>query len=250
VNSRALVVDMGNTRLKWGLCDGAGVADSVSLPPDEAAWERQLQQWQLTGPLWWAIASVQPARRQRFMAWAGGRGDAVRVLEDPKQLPLRVLVEHPEWVGIDRLLDAVAANHRRQPGRPAVLIDAGSAVTVDWVDEEGAFRGGSIFPGLRLMAQALHERTALLPLVEVSQPRPAVPATSTPAAMVAGIYWAAVGGIRALAQEMAAGTTVAPHLFLTGGDAPLLAPALEGPDVRLWPTMTLEGLRLVTESLA
>jgi type III pantothenate kinase len=243
-----LVVDVGNTRLKWGRCDGAAVTDSVSLPPDEAAWDRQLGGWRLTGPLLWAIASVQPPRRERFAAWARGRGDTVRVIEDPARLPLRVLVERPDWVGIDRLLDAVAANRRRRPGRPAVLIDAGSAVTVDWLDEEGAFRGGSIFPGLRLMALALHEHTALLPLVEVSQPRPSVPATSTPAAMVAGMYWAAVGGIRGLAQEMAAGT-VAPHLFLTGGDAPLLAPALAGPDLCLWPTMTLEGLRLAAESL-
>jgi type III pantothenate kinase len=243
-----LVVDVGNTRLKWGRCDGAAVADSVALPPDEAAWDRQLGDWRLTGPLLWAIASVEPERRQRFAAWARGRGDTVRVIEDPRQLRLRVLVERPDWVGIDRLLDAVAANHRRQPGRPAVLIDAGSAVTVDWVDEEGAFRGGSIFPGLRLMALALHEHTALLPLVQVSQPRPEVPATSTPAAMVAGMYWAVVGGIRALAGEMAAGTA-APHLFLTGGDAPLLAPALAGPNLCVWPTMTLEGLRLAAESL-
>jgi type III pantothenate kinase len=244
-----LVVDVGNTRLKWGRCAGAGITDSVALPPDEAVWERQLGAWQLAGPLLWAVASVQPARRQRFADWARERGDTVRVVEDPKDLPLRVLVERPDWVGIDRLLDGVAANHRRQPGRPAVLIDAGSAVTVDWLDEEGVFRGGSIFPGLRLMALALHEHTALLPLVEVSQPRPEVPATSTPAAMVAGVYWAAVGGIRALAQEMAAGTAT-PQLFLTGGDAALLAPALAGPDLCLWPTMTLEGLRLAAESLA
>jgi type III pantothenate kinase len=248
MNRPMLVVDVGNSRLKWGRCDGAAVADSVALPPDEAAWQRQLRAWQLEGPVLWAVASVQPERRQRFTAWARDRGDSVRVVEDPARLPLRVLVERPDWVGIDRLLDAVAANHRRQPGRPAVLIDAGSAVTVDWLDADGAFRGGSIFPGLRLMALALHEHTALLPLVEVSQPRPTVPATSTPAAMVAGMYWAAVGGIRALAREMAAGSA-APHLFLTGGDAALLAPALDGPDLCVWPTMTLEGLRLAAESL-
>ena len=91
----------------------------------------------------------------------------MRVLQYAGELPLRVELEKPDHVGIDRLLDAVAVNSRRAPGVPAVIIDAGSAVTVDLVDGAGAFRGGAILPGLRLMAKSLHDYTALLPLIEL-----------------------------------------------------------------------------------
>ena len=82
-------------------------------------------------------------------------------------MPLEVELEHPDKVGIDRLLNAVAANRRRQEHVAAILVDAGSAVTVDYLDGNGVFRGGAIFPGFRLMARALHDYTALLPIVDI-----------------------------------------------------------------------------------
>src|SRR6185312_8188631 len=105
-------------------------------------------------------------------------------------LPLRVLVQQLDHVGIDRLLDAVAANSRRPAGVPAIIIDAGSAVTVDLVDEAGAFTGGAILPGLRLMAKALHDYTALLPLVDPPTQAPPLPGTATIPAIESGIFWA------------------------------------------------------------
>ena len=247
----SIVVDVGNTRIKWGrFLDSAQMA---SLPPeDRAAWQKQLDQWKLQGPLSWAICGVHPRRRDYLADWARQRGDQVWMLEDWRCLPLTVRVEHPEWVGIDRLLNAVAAKaHLQQTpatqGKPAVIVDAGSAVTVDWLDETGAFGGGAIFPGLRLMANALHDYTALLPLIEVRPPVPRLPATSTPTAMEAGIYWAVVGGIRALTDQLAAHAGAMPALFVTGGDAALLKPALEAA-VILWPDMTLHGIRLTAEA--
>jgi type III pantothenate kinase len=243
-----LVADVGNTRIKWGLCGPGEILDSASLAPDDPeAWQAQLERWHLEERLCWAVAGVHPKRCESLAEWARQRGDGVRVIAGWQQLPLRVLLPEPQKAGIDRLLDAVAANHLRSPGMPAVLIDAGSAVTVDWLDESGAFAGGAILPGLRVMAAALHDYTALLPLVEVREPNPALPGASTRAAMEAGIFWAVAGGIRALAAEMAARSAVAPELFLTGGDGPLLHARLPG--ARLWPHMTLEGIRLTAESL-
>jgi type III pantothenate kinase len=169
------------------------------------------------------------------------------VIDDPGPLPLRVLLERPDHVGIDRLFDAVAANSRRPAGTPAVVVDAGSAVTVDWLDETGAFRGGAILPGLRLMAQALHDYTALLPLIEPPRDIPPLPGTATPPAVAAGIFWAVVGGIEVLIRRYAEGAGVRPDAFLTGGDAPVLHRAL--PRLHLWPAMTLEGIRLTAEAL-
>jgi type III pantothenate kinase len=241
-----LVVDVGNTRVKWGRCAADRITETASLPADaDASWQEQLARWGLTGPLRWAVTGVHPRRRDGVAAWARQRGDAVRILDAPEDLPLRVLLEQPQRVGVDRLLDAVAANSRRRPGTPAVIVDAGSAVTVDWVDENGAFAGGAILPGLRLLTLALHEHTALLPLIEVPPGPPALPGTSTPAAMAAGVFWAAAGGIRALIGELTARAGSRPDVFLTGGDGPVLHAAL-GPEVQHWPAMTLEGIRLAS----
>src|SRR5579883_792433 len=152
----AVVVDVGNSRLKWGRCQEGAVTEACSLPLDDAgAWQRQLKGWGLEGHSSWVVTGVQPARRDHFIAWLRQQGQTVRFLDDPGELPLRVLVERPDHVGIDRLLDAVAANSRRLPDRAAVIIDAGSAVTVDLLDESGAFVGGVILPGFRLMARSL-----------------------------------------------------------------------------------------------
>ncbi len=242
-----VVVDIGNTRVKWGRCRDGAVVESAGHPHEAAAWEQQLGLWGLTGPLSWVVSSVHPPARDRLVDWARGRGDTVVILEDPRDLPLTVRLEHPEWVGIDRLLDAVAVNRRRKPGTPAVILDAGSAVTVDYLDEDGAFRGGAIVPGLRLMAQALHDHTALLPLIDVPAAPPPLPGSSTPDAMRAGIFWTVVGGIDMMVRRLAAAAGRRPEVYLTGGDSRVLHQALGG-DVVLWPFMTLEGIRLSVEA--
>ena len=245
----ALVVDVGNSRIKWGRCQDGRISESVSLPADDPkTWQEQLGLWNLASAIPWVVTGVHPQRRDRFAEWLRQRGDSVRILDDWQQLPLRVRVARPEWVGIDRLLNAVAASRRVRPGVPAVLVDAGSAVTVDWLDESGAFAGGAIFPGVRLMTQALHDYTALLPLVQIQQPAPPVPATSTPAAVEAGVFWAVVGGIQALSGRLGSRAPTPAEVFLTGGDAALLAPAMNQ-DVRIWPHMTLEGIRIAAETL-
>jgi type III pantothenate kinase len=247
----SIVVDVGNTRIKWGLC-----LESMricSLPPeDPAAWQRQLEEWQATGSQSWVISGVHPAWRDQLADWARRRGDDVWVLEDWRSLPLTVRLEQPGKVGIDRLLNAVAVKYRlrqcaQDHDKPAIIVDAGSAVTVDWLDETGAFAGGAIFPGLRLMALALRDYTALLSLIEIKHSAPRLPATSTPSAMEAGIFWAVAGGIRALTDQLAVQADATPALFVTGGDAAFLKPGLESGFV-LWPDMTLQGLRLTAEA--
>lgn len=244
-----VVADVGNTRIKWGRCDNRAVVEMASLSADDPhAWEKQLESWGMSQPQTWLVAGVHPKRRDQLAEWLRTHHQQVRILESPADLPLVVHLNHPERAGIDRLLDAVAATHRKQPGRPAVVVDAGSAVTVDWLDEQGAFCGGAIFPGMRLMAQSLHDYTALLPVVHVRDPHAPLPGHSTIAAMEAGIFWAVAGGIRALIEHMNEAGHSRPDVFLTGGDCKLLAGVL-GPSVQVWPEMTLEGIRYTAESL-
>jgi type III pantothenate kinase len=128
------------------------------------------------------------------------------------------------------------------------VVDAGTAVTVNWVDEGGAFRGGAILPGLRLMGRALYEHTFALPLVETWTATPAVPGGTTVAAIEAGVLYAVTGGVRALTQRLASTVLTAPALYLTGGDAPLLLAGL-GDGWEHVPHLTLRGILRSAEAL-
>lgn len=243
-----VVVDVGNTHIKWGLCSDRAVTRMEILPGnDRETWHLVHQQWQLAPGATWVITGVQPARQRMLADWVRSRGDRVIEITHASQLPLHINLVHPEKVGMDRLFDAVAANARRDPKVPAMIIDAGSAVTVDAVDASGAFLGGAILPGMRLMSEALHEYTALLPRVKVPQFPPDWPGTSTESAIAAGVYWAVVGGARILLDRWSASLAEKPCVFLTGGDGPSLATAF--PDAQPWPTMTLEGIRLAAEKI-
>jgi type III pantothenate kinase len=236
------VVDIGNTRIKWGRCSSSKVETVVSLPSDDpSTWQTQLQEWSIPEKKTWVVSGVNPKTRGSLIDWLRNEHQQVRLLDDPAELPLIVRLERPDHVGIDRLLNAVAANSRRPQGTPAVLIDAGSAVTVDWLDREGAFCGGAIFPGLRLMTMALHSNTALLPLVTIKNSAPALPARSTPDAVQAGVFWTVVGGIETIVARMAGNDQ--PMVVLTGGDCGLLAPCMNRTSL-VWPEMCLEGVRL------
>lgn len=257
-----VVVDVGNTRIKWGrvAADGRSIAATVALSDDPVAWEAALAHWQMTGPLCWVLASVQPQRAARLEEWLGQRGDHIHLLTRAAQLPLVVKLPKPDHAGIDRLLNGVAAKGQLRPGQPAVLIDAGSAVTIDWLDEEHAFCGGAIAPGLDLTAEALHRYTALLPRVQVTLPIPRLPADGTIAAMQVGIFLAVSGGIREAVRLYAASSTVTPRVFFSGGQAPLLAramglvdppapPAPPWTDFLLWPEQTLIGILRSVEAM-
>ena len=245
-----VVVDVGNSRIKWGLCGPDSVREICSLPPDEPAdWKRQMELWTAARGLW-VVSGVHPPRRDQFIDWLRQGGQQVRLFDDPNELPLRVLVARPDHVGVDRLLDAVAANSRRTAETPAVVIDAGSAVTVDLIDGSGAFAGGAILPGMRLMVKALHDHTALLPIIAPPEKRPAIPGTDTPAAMELGTFWAVAGGIASLLEEYfsLSRSPMQVEVFLTGGDGPRLHSVIS--EAHLWPEMTLEGIRLSAEALS
>lgn len=245
-----VVVDVGNSAAKWGRCSDNRIAAVARLPFELDAWERQATLWKLPLAARWAVAGANPLRRDELVDWLRARGSIVRVIADPREVPVFVALPHPDRVGIDRLFDAAAAQGRAEREVSKIVVDAGTAVTVDWVDEQGFFRGGSIFPGLGLMSRALREHTALLPMVESHWANPPLPGRNTEEAIKTGVFWATAGGIKALvrllrAQAREPGRCV---VYLTGGDAATLAPVMDS-DVILWPEMTLEGIRIAAKAL-
>lgn len=248
-----LVVDIGNSRIKWGRCESGKVSDSLaSLAGDVSAeWDSQLHKWRLQGPFAWAVAGVQTRWQEEFTHWAEARGDRVQAITR-KQIPIPIEVDEPDAVGIDRLLNALAASRLKPANVLAVIISVGTAVTVDLVKENGSFAGGTIFPGPRLMAESLHRFTAKLPLVELDDVdglNP--PAKNTQAAIQTGISFAIAGGAKLLVETMAGSDLSRTWIIMTGGALGSL-PDFHFSNVAntmTCPTLTLEGIRIAAESL-
>ena len=155
-------------------------------------------------------------------------------------LPLTVSLDPETITGVDRLLNAVAAWHTLQ--QACVIIDAGTAVTVDFIDGEGVFHGGAIAPGARMQLDALSRQTAQLPEIAFAAPdeRDAF-GRSTAQAMLSGVYHGIRGMVARLIERYAEAYGAYPTVIATGGDAPLLFendPLID----RIVPDLTLLGM--------
>ncbi len=250
-----VVVDIGNSFVKWGRCNLAGICDRVSLAADDSTdWDRAAEVWGVgrAGEKW-VVASVHPTRRDRFCQWLGKRGITPSVIADPLTVPVPMKVDEPTRVGMDRLMNSLAAMRSAGPGIPTITADIGTAITLDLTDSSGAFVGGAIMPGPRLMAASLHDYTAALPLVDTSPLLGGLPfGANTVDAIRAGIAALTVGGIREAIEDYAPRLGGEPHIFVTGGGreyASRLAELLRFP-VTVDPFLTLEGIRLAAEALA
>lgn len=250
-----LAIDVGNTRVKLGLFASPSLrtrgelpvcVERTSLLADEPLPWELLTHWQSTMTNWLppAIAGSNPNGVERLKsAWPSSLGQAPQTIANTDDFPLTIRVDEPRRVGIDRLLNAVAVNELLLASRPAVIIDSGTATTVDVVSVDGAFAGGAILPGLALSAKALHEYTALLPLVSVPELGQATPeplGRNTRAAIRSGLFWGQLGAVKELIERQVGS---AAEIFVTGGGGALLSEHL--PNARFEPHLPLQGLVLV-----
>ncbi len=248
-----LAIKIGNTNIGYGLFEDNRLAcswrvETRRLTTDEygselldflAGAECKIH---LNGA---AIGSVVPAltvtfqelcRRHLgldpFVAGPGSKSGIVIRYEDPRAF------------GADRLADVVAA--RARYGAPAIVADFGTATTFNALDRAGNFVGGAIAPGLQIQAEALHQFTARLPLVEVSPP-PRALATNTRDALRSGIFLGYAGLVEGMISRLRADMgEPAARVIATGGLARAIAPycpSIETVDAGL----PLEGLRLLYE---
>ena len=245
-----LLFDIGNTHTHLGLADARSVVKQTDIPT--FSW----------------IAGGAAGRLKNFIGSATISGAAVCSVV-PRATPLVKKFVQAAWkletleltaatirgvgidypkpnsIGPDRLANSVAA--RKRFGAPVVVVDFGTAVTFDVVDARGCYIGGIIAPGLAVMTNYLHEKTALLPKIQIRDIKTVV-GKSTEEAMLVG----AVHGYRGLVRELIAelkrelGARKLP-VVATGGYAKLIAAAL--PEISaVEPDLTLEGLRLVWQA--
>ncbi|MCA8910559.1 MAG: type III pantothenate kinase [Planctomycetes bacterium] len=192
------------------------------------------------------VASVNPRGLDALSeAWRQLGGGEASVLGRDFKVPIENLADPPEKVGQDRLVNALAAAHRSDGN--AVVVDFGSAVSFDVV-KNGAFAGGLLTPGIGLAMEALHQRTALLPLVKPSGKPPLI-GTNTEDAINAGVYYGYIGLVNNILRELEKTYENHPRVFATGGYGAYLAPEIDGIDEAV-PTLTHEGIALAWQSRA
>jgi type III pantothenate kinase len=167
----------------------------------------------------------------RHVVWVG----------EDLELPIKVLTEVPEQTGIDRVLNVAAAYE--QMGKACVVVDAGTAVTVDCCNDKGEFLGGSISPGASMMLDALHERTAKLPRVATFTAPDEPFGRSTDQAILHGVYHGIRGMVKEVVENYATELGTWPDLIATGGDAEVLFKDWELVHA-IAPDLTLYGIAL------
>ncbi|MFC5468550.1 type III pantothenate kinase [Cohnella suwonensis] len=156
---------------------------------------------------------------------------------------LNIRYENPREVGADRIVNAVAGIEKY--GTPLVIVDFGTATTFDYIDATGAYIGGAIVPGIGISAEALYQRAAKLPRIELAKPKSVI-GRNTVAAMQAGIVYGYAGQVDGISRRIAKEFNVKPRIIATGGLAELIA--VESETIELVdPLLTLEGLRIVYE---
>jgi type III pantothenate kinase len=249
-----LVVDVGNTQTHLGTYDGEVLVEHWRFATVRASTADELgavlrSLLELRGMAFADIdasivSSTVPQLRPEWQTMSSRYlGHEMLVVGPGVRTGMGIRYDNPREIGPDRLVNAVAGLHT--VGGPCVIVDFGTAVTHDVVSADGDYLGGVIFPGVEISLEALSERAAALPRVDLVEPRTLIGKTTVDAirsgvlfgfaAMVDGI----VGRLR---EQLGAETkTVA-----TGGLAPLVVPycdAIDGVDDQL----TLTGLRLIWE---
>ncbi len=149
----------------------------------------------------------------------------------------------PENLGIDRLIAAFAAVEKY--GKPIIVCDFGTATTIDAVNSESEFLGGTITPGMNVLADALFQKTSKLPKVEIKKPA-SIFGTTTVSSIQSGIYHGYLGLVDGILQKMIAEFTEKPKIVATGGLASIIANGSELVEI-VDDELMLDGLRLIHE---
>lgn len=250
-----IALDVGNTNVTVGIVRGGEVTSSRHAPTRPTATPGELEATldellQLDGATLdeadeIVLASVVPTVTAAITEIAERRG--IRLLvADSTNVPIPLRVDQPAAVGDDRLVNALAAAHLY--GKPAIVIDLGTATTFDVVAADGAFIGGAIAPGLGIGLDTLAARTAQLPRIGLVMPPRAI-GRDTVSAMQSGALIGYLGLVselvRAISAELALDGGDPPKVILTGGYSNAeLAKAIPGVDA-IDPLLTLRGLAIL-----
>lgn len=260
-----VAIDVGNSRIKLGLfkkvCHKAELRQlptymrSMAVDLDaEIPW-CELSQWVHEihdGVSTVVLGGVNPRGRDKVLdGWPATCWPEPVIIDNPFVFPIEINVDSPRTVGVDRLFNAIAANVIRPDGQAMIIVDSGTATTVDVVSPDGVFEGGAILPGFQLCSRALHQYTALLPHIansELAESTPTALGKNTRDAIRSGLFWGQLGAVKELLRHLRPRFQEEPLIVVTGGAGRLLVPQL--PRVVLHePFLALQGLVIVGQQL-
>jgi type III pantothenate kinase len=247
-----LAVDVGNTNVTLALFDGERLAADWRVTThrertaDEVAVElRQLfslRGYELGVVDGVVISSVVPNLNPSLIEASRRYLKCEPVMVGPGvKTSVRIRYENPKDVGADRIANALAAFTKY--GGPVIVIDFGTAVTYDAINEQGDYLGGAISPGVEISLDALVSQTAMLRRVEPVAPD-AVIGRNTVTSIQSGLVWGFVGQVEGMVARMVAELGGSARVVATGGQAALVAGLTHAIEVTD-PLLTLEGLRLI-----
>jgi len=249
-----LCIDIGNTNITLGLYEGAALGPRWRLSTEH---ERMPDEFglQVTGLLQLAgkspadiqgvaMASVVPPLTSRWIETCRVylKCDPL-VVDAGVRTGVKIRYEDPRAVGADRIVDAAAAF--RLYGGPACIVDFGTATTFDALSSEGEYLGGAIAPGIGIAAQALFQRTAKLPRVDLVRP-PAAIGRNTVHAIQSGLLFGYVGLVEGMVARFREELGNEMKVIGTGGQADLIAHETRVIEIHA-PWLTLDGLRMIYE---
>lgn len=250
-----LAIDAGNTNIVFAVFSGKELLGSWRALSKA---DRTADEHAVFLRAWLAEAKIDPAKLQAAIIssvvpdanFQLARLCSVHLelqpifVGDPKlDVGVKVKLDRPEEIGADRIVNAVATLAQYKP--PFLVIDFGTATTIDYIDAEGSYCGGAIAPGANLSLQALHMAAAKLPRVAMAKPHRLI-GTNTVTAMQSGIFWGYIGMIEGLVTRMQKEVGHKLPVIATGGLSSLFATATDiftHRDVDL----TLRGLQIIYE---
>ncbi len=250
-------------RLSWSAAVGAlrKPSPEQEVAPDQrwckledhSAFDWLVSQFSVSSEEPWLVSCVQRHALDQLNASLIRIGSRiVPKVVSYADIPMKIDVESPDKTGVDRLLAAFSAyrhvNQSRSSPQSVIVIQAGTAVTIDFVDASGVFRGGSIMPGLGLSLQLLAAGTDMLPWLgnHAVDVRPILPGKNTEQAISAGVNAALVGGASHLVERYRSENSRDRHIetIVSGGDGGLLMPHIT-PPTELVNHVVLRGLSYI-----